>query len=207
LVARLVGTAFIPPDDRGDFEINLKTPQGYTLARTDAAIRPIEREVQALPGVQHLTVTVGSPDTESVTAAQMVVVLKPIAERTLSQFDLMTQARAIVQRYPDLRTSVDQPPPMSGSGMRSAEIVYNIEGPDLGELERLARVQVRGREIAVREVAAEQEEVAARPGQQQVVRRVAVHVAGGVDLHIRHAADRGKRSERLGAAGVAVIDR
>jgi len=54
----------------------------------------------------------------------------------------MTRARAILREYPNLRASVDQPPPMSGSGLRSAEVVYNIQGPDLNELERLA-AQVR----------------------------------------------------------------
>ena len=142
LMARLVGIAFVPEDDRGDFEVNIKTPQGYTLARTDAVVRTIEAEVQQLPSVQHLTVNVGSPDTDSVTTAQMVVVLEPIHERTVTQFDIMTRVREILRRYPELRTSVDQPPPMSGSGMRAAEVVYNIQGPDLDALERLTS-QVR----------------------------------------------------------------
>jgi len=48
LIGHFVGTAFIPEDDRGDFELNIKTPQGYTLARTDAVVRDIERQVGAL---------------------------------------------------------------------------------------------------------------------------------------------------------------
>jgi len=143
LVARFVGTAFIPEDDRGDFEVNIKTPQGYTLARTDDVMRHIEAEVQPLPGIAHLTVNVGSPETDSVTTAQMVVVLKKIEERSVSQFEIMTRVRAILRQYPDLRSSVDQPPPMSGSGMRSAEVIYNVQGPDLGVLEQLTG-QVRG---------------------------------------------------------------
>ena len=143
LIGRIVGTAFIPEDDRGDFEVNIKTPPGYTLGRTDAVVREIERQVQVLPGIEHLTVNVGSPETDSVTTAQMVVVLHHIEERTVTQFDVMTRVREILRAYPELRASVDQPPPMSGSGMRSAEIVYNIEGPDLDVLERLAG-QVRG---------------------------------------------------------------
>ena len=138
LIAHVVGTSFIPEDDRGDFEVNIKTPPGYTLGRTDAVVRDIERQVETLPGIEHLTVNVGSPETDSVTTAQMVVVMRRIEERTVTQFDVMTQVRQILRAYPELRASVDQPPPMSGSGMRSAEIVYNIEGPDLDVLERLA---------------------------------------------------------------------
>ena len=84
----------------------------------------------------------GSPDTDSVTTAQIVVVLKKLHERSVSQFDLMIRTREIVRRYPELRVSVDQPPELSGTGFRSAEVVYNVQGPDLDVLERLSN-QVR----------------------------------------------------------------
>ena len=138
VIGRHVGFAFMPQDEQGDFEVNIKTPQGYSLARSDALAQRIEAEMKTLPGIEHLTVNVGSPDTDSVTAIQMVAVMKPIRQRPISQYRVMEQARQIVARYPELRASVDQPPPLSGSGMRAAEIVYNIQGPDLATLERLA---------------------------------------------------------------------
>jgi len=138
VIGRHVGFAFMPQDEQGDFEVNIKTPQGYSLARSDALAQRIEAQVKTLPGIEHLTVNVGSPDTDSVTTIQMVAVMKPIRQRPISQYQVMEQAREIVARYPELRASVDQPPPLSGSGMRAAEIVYNIRGPDLGTLERLA---------------------------------------------------------------------
>jgi HAE1 family hydrophobic/amphiphilic exporter-1 len=137
LIGYFVGTAFIPADDRGDFEVNIKTPQGYTLARTDAVVREIEEQIRALPGIAHVTANVGSSDTDSVTTAQIVVVLQKLDERSVSQFELMTKTREIVRAYPQIRASVDQPPELSGSGFRSAEVVYNIQGPDLEQLERL----------------------------------------------------------------------
>ena len=142
LIAHFVGTAFIPEDDHGDFEVNFKTPQGYTLARTDAVAHDIEREMHALPSIKHLTVNVGSEETDSVTTAKIVAVLEDIEDRSVSQFEIMTRVREILQHYPELRASVDQPPEMSGSGLRNAEVVYHIGGPDLEVLERLTS-QVR----------------------------------------------------------------
>ena len=179
LVGRIVGTSFIPEDDRGDFEVNIKTPPGYTLARTDAVVREIERQVQALPGIEHLTVNVGSPETDSVTTAQMVVVLRPIEQRSVSQFDVMIQVREILRVYAELRTSVDQPPPMSGSGMRSAEIVYNVEGPDLDVLEHLTG-QVR--EIMASTPGIVDIDSSSEPGKPEV--QVRVNRAKAADLGV-----------------------
>jgi len=138
LVARFVGTAFMPVDDEGGFEVNIKTPQGSTLARTDAIVREIEGEIRRFPGVEHVTVTVGSAETESVTDAKITAVLRDRNERSVSQQELMTNARAVVAGHPEVRASVDNIPYLSGGGMRSAEVQYNIRGPDLGTLERLA---------------------------------------------------------------------
>ena len=38
LLGRFVGTSFMPEDERGDFEVNIKTPPGWSLARTDAVV-------------------------------------------------------------------------------------------------------------------------------------------------------------------------
>ncbi|HVN87337.1 MAG TPA: efflux RND transporter permease subunit [Candidatus Binatia bacterium] len=138
VIGRHVGSAFFPQDEMGDFEVNVKTPQGYSLERTDALARALERDLQALPGLAHMTTNVGSADTDSVTTLQIVCVMVPIHQRTVGQFDVMEQARQILRRYPELRASVDQPPPMSGTGMRNAEVVYNVQGPDLPVLERFA---------------------------------------------------------------------
>lgn len=137
LIARFVGTAFMPADDEGGFEVNIKTPQGYTLARTDAIVHEIEQQIQSLPGVEHVTVTVGSVDTDSVTQGKITAVLSDRKQRSIRQSELMTMTRQIVRAYPGLRASVDNIPYLSGGGMRSAELQYNIQGPDLNVLERL----------------------------------------------------------------------
>ena len=92
-----------------------------------------------MPGVQHLTANVGSPDTESVTEAKLVAVLLPRAQREVGQFELMSRAREILRHYPEVRASVDEPPAMSGSGMRAAQIVYNVQGADLAVLDGISR--------------------------------------------------------------------
>jgi HAE1 family hydrophobic/amphiphilic exporter-1 len=64
----------------------------------------------------------------------------PLDDRSVSQIDVMTQARTEVlakylKEYPDqLRTSVQQVAAFSGGGFRNADIQYVIGGPDLNKL-------------------------------------------------------------------------
>jgi len=63
-------------DDRGEFEINIKTRQAISLVKTDEVTREIEAEIRPLPGVAHLLSLVGSPVGESVTRASIIVKLE-----------------------------------------------------------------------------------------------------------------------------------
>ena len=174
-----VGTSFVPEDERGDFEVNIKTPPGWSLARTDAFTREIEAEMREFPGIEHLTVNVGSHETEAVTEAKLVAVLQPRAERGVSQHVLMARARELLRRYPEVRGSVDEPPAMSGSGMRAAPIVYNVQGPDLEVLEEISR-QVRDAMTAVPGVV--DVTVGSEPGRPEL--QVSVNRARAADLGV-----------------------
>ena len=137
-IASLVRPSLMAGDDRGEFEINIKTPPGYTLAQTDAVTRQIEEEIEPLPGVNHLLTEIGSTVGESVTKAKIVVTLLHYTERSLNQFQIMDLAREKIQGFPDLRVSVDQILPISGGGVQNVDVSYNLRGPDLDTLQRYA---------------------------------------------------------------------
>jgi HAE1 family hydrophobic/amphiphilic exporter-1 len=63
--------------------------------------------------------------------------LTDISERDYSQFDVMNDARAMMARsFPGLRSGVQVVQNVSGGGFRAQEVVLNVRGPDLGELEK-----------------------------------------------------------------------
>ena len=133
-IAGLVRPSLMASDDRGEFEINIKTPPGYSLAQTDAVTRQIEEEIHPLPGVNHLLTEIGSTVGESVTKSKIVVTLKHYSERPLHQGQIMDLAREKVQGFPNLRISVDQILPVSGGGIQNVDVSYNLRGPDLETL-------------------------------------------------------------------------
>src|SRR5207247_10006592 len=54
----LVGKDFFAFDDQNEFEIVIKTPDGTSLAGTDAVLQNIEREAWKLRGTKHLPSTI-----------------------------------------------------------------------------------------------------------------------------------------------------
>jgi HAE1 family hydrophobic/amphiphilic exporter-1 len=135
-----VGKNFLPVDDQSQFELNVRAPEGYTLAATSALADRIAADVQHLPGVIDTLTTIGGGQQEQVNVATIYVKLKPIEDRNVTQNELMLRARSEIlakylKEYPGkLRTSVQQVAAISGGGFRNADIQYVISGPDLEKL-------------------------------------------------------------------------
>jgi hydrophobe/amphiphile efflux-1 (HAE1) family protein len=135
-----VGKNFLPVDDQAQFELNVRAPEGYTLAATSVLAERIATDVRKLPGIVDTLTTIGGGQQEQVNVASIYVKLRPIEERNISQQELMVRARSEVlakylKEYPgQLRTSVQQVAAISGGGFRNADIQYVIGGPDLTKL-------------------------------------------------------------------------
>ncbi len=135
-----VGKNFLPVDDQSQFEINIRAPEGYTIAATSALSEHIAEDVRKLPGVTDTLTTIGAGQQQQVNLANIYVKLAPLEARSQSQDALMLRARSEVlarylQQSPDqLRTSVSQVAAFSGGGFRNADIQYVISGPDLDKL-------------------------------------------------------------------------
>ena len=132
---KFVGKNFLPVDDQSQFEINVRAPEGSTLAATSAMVEKIATDLRQLAGVEDTLTTIGGGQQQLVNSASIYVKLAPIADRALSQDKLMVQARELLKKYPkELRTSVQQVAAISGGGFRNADIQYVIGGPDLQKL-------------------------------------------------------------------------
>jgi HAE1 family hydrophobic/amphiphilic exporter-1 len=135
-----VGKNFLPVDDQAQFEINVRAPEGFSLAATSTLAERIAGDLRGLPAVTDTLTTIGGGQQEQVNSASIYVKMTPIEEREISQQELMVRARNEVlgkylQMYPgQLRTSVQQVAAISGGGFRNADIQYVIGGPDLKKL-------------------------------------------------------------------------
>ena len=137
-----VGKNFLPVDDQAQFELNVRAPEGYSLANTSNLAERIANDVRKLPGVTDTLTTIGGGQQEQVNVATIYVKMTPIEERKVSQQELMVRARNEIlgkyqKLYPgQLRTSVQQVAAISGGGFRNADIQYVLRGPDLDKLKQ-----------------------------------------------------------------------
>jgi hydrophobic/amphiphilic exporter-1 (mainly G- bacteria), HAE1 family len=134
----IVGKSFVPTDDRSEFQVTVKAPEGTSLAATLTIAERMARDLRAQPGVVATLTSIGSSSGGFVTVAAasnratIYVKLLPVDQRDFSQADSMTQARELLKKYPaDLRTSVVQ---AGGAGGGQADVQYALTGPDLDKL-------------------------------------------------------------------------
>ena len=145
---------FMPMDDSSEFEVNLTLPEGSGLEQTAALTAEVEARLKAihiggLPAITDTLVTVGpvggrvGKGEGDVTQANIYCRLPELGglldqlrgkSRRWGQMEAMAQARTVMARYPDVRSSVGAISPLGGGGGRNSELSFNLVGPDLERL-------------------------------------------------------------------------
>src|SRR5262245_55928929 len=104
-----VGKELVPDDDQGEFSINIRLPRGTSYQRTEEFIKPIEKDVLALPALERVMQNVNAG------FANFNIMMTPLEERKISQQELMVQARQILRKYQGARISVSGGTDISGA--------------------------------------------------------------------------------------------
>ena len=132
----IVQKSFLPPVEEAEFVVNIRTPEGTSLAATDLMTERFARTVRELPGVEGTLLTIGDNEQRTPNLAGIFVRLTDPATRP-SQQDIMDTVRTqIVPKFPEeWRITVVAVAPFN-TGMSSANVQYFIAGPDLDTLNR-----------------------------------------------------------------------
>lgn len=146
-VPKLAGVAkkgFIPVDDQAQFEVSVRAPEGMSLVATEVHAERVARELRGLPGVYGTLVTVGDGDRGDDNVGAVYVRLVDPRERALSQDEMKDLVRKTVlpKQDPTLRLAVNDVQLFGGGGQSTARIQYNVIGPDLERLEKVAEQAV-----------------------------------------------------------------
>jgi hydrophobe/amphiphile efflux-1 (HAE1) family protein len=148
-LASAVPKGFTPPNDVAEFDVNVRAPEGTSLAETRLQAERVAREIRALPGVDHTLVSIGNDSAITRNLANVFVHLVDPRNRKEDQFAIMDRVRKeIVPHQPKaLRIDVSQTAQIS-SGQSQAQVQYTLSGPDLNQLSRYtAKILERFRQV------------------------------------------------------------
>ncbi len=137
---KYVGMSFLPEEDESLFQVNLKAPEGTSLAATQSILERIARDIrEEIPGVESTLVLAGFGRGSGPNNGFINVRLKPVEQRDFSQSELIQKTRALVRKYQskEYQISVSAPSSIAGSlglGRGGTSVAYYITGPDMDQL-------------------------------------------------------------------------
>ncbi len=137
-VLRLVGTSFIPVDDRSEFTIQMETPPSSNLEYTRRKAEEIDRILRAHPEIRYTYATLGASTTGAVDQGLIFVKMTPKNQRKLSAEAFAGIARREIATVAGVKLAVFTSD-ISG-GRKSLQL--EVRGTDLAVLSAMAdRVQ------------------------------------------------------------------
>ncbi|MFN6963702.1 MAG: efflux RND transporter permease subunit [Pyrinomonadaceae bacterium] len=148
---RYVGMAFLPEEDESLYQVNLRAPQGTSLAATQSILERIARDIrEQVPGVKNTLVLAGFGRGSGPNNGFINVALQPVDQRKFSQTDLINRTRGVIKKYQskDYQVSVSASSSIAGSiglggrGGGGTGIGFYIAGPDMARLTEYANALV-----------------------------------------------------------------
>ncbi len=130
----VIGTEFVPVEDRGEFAVNIEAPAGTAFERTVAYVADVERVVKEMPEVGQIFSTVGFEGSPLKASLRVKAGKKHERERGLAA--LKADIRERLKQIPLLKMTVADPEFMQGSPTQAPLSVF-VRGDDMAELQRL----------------------------------------------------------------------
>jgi len=130
----IIGTEFVPMEDRGEFVVNVEVPPGTSFEQTVAHVAEVEAAVKAMPEVRQIFSAVGVAGNPMKAALRVKAGKKHERERGL--LALKDDMRKRLTAIPLLKMTVADPEFMQGAPSEAPLNVF-VRGDDMAALQRL----------------------------------------------------------------------
>jgi HAE1 family hydrophobic/amphiphilic exporter-1 len=132
----LLGTEFVPKADFSETSLNFYTPVGSSLEATEAKARQVEGIIREFPEVRYTLSTLNTGNAQGKNYANIYVRLVDRKDRGRSVDQMSAVLRERLRQVPGITvTHVGLLDSVGGN----KQVEFSLQGPDLRELERLAR--------------------------------------------------------------------
>jgi HAE1 family hydrophobic/amphiphilic exporter-1 len=123
-----LGFTWLPDVDTSEFNVQLKTPPGSSLAYTVDRAQAVSHFLRKLPEVEFTYTTIGSGFRGTPNSGQIYVKLKPARERDRDLFAIQNELRGELRKMPGVRPVITGSSSIFG-GFRQP-IIVNVQGPE-----------------------------------------------------------------------------
>lgn len=126
---------FLPVDDRAQFEVVVRLPEGRSVPATELVGERVARIIRDMPEVTATLVTIGDDAAKTPNLARIFVKLVPPDKRAISQNDLknVVREKILPTLPPELKVTIADVNEFGG-GQATAKVQYILAGPDLSVL-------------------------------------------------------------------------
>ncbi|KIC94955.1 efflux RND transporter permease subunit [Flavihumibacter solisilvae] len=142
-ITRILPSGFIPTEDQGMIYVNVTTPPGATVERTEKVLDEIQRVADSLQPVETVATLAGFSLMNDVAGASYgmgMINLKAWDERKESVQDLMETMREKTKHIHDAKIEFFPPPTVPGFGNASGFELRVLDKTGTGDLQQTAKV-------------------------------------------------------------------
>jgi hydrophobe/amphiphile efflux-1 (HAE1) family protein len=133
---KMLPAGFLPLDDKAQFEINLRAPEGTSLTATRLVLERIAADVRRMAGVERTLLTIGEGDRRAGNVGKIYVLLTDPDLRAQGQFQMMERVRKeiLAKESPELRITAGEVQDISVGSAATQNVQMALQGPDLAQL-------------------------------------------------------------------------
>ncbi len=134
---------FIPTEDQGMIYVNVTTPPGATVERTEKVLDQVEQVSRTIEGVENVTTLAGYSLVNEIAGASYgmgMINLKPWDERSKGMADIISEIEEKISHITDATIELFPPPTVPGFGNASGFELRLLDRTGTGDINEAARV-------------------------------------------------------------------
>ncbi len=139
----ILPTGFIPTEDQGMLYVNVTTPAGATVERTERVLKEIEAKTKSMKSIESVSTLSGYSLVNEIAGASYgmaMINLKPWDERSESLDDIIADLTAKTKNIGDASIQFFPPPTVPGFGNASGFEIRVLDRSGQGDLQKAADV-------------------------------------------------------------------
>ncbi|MBM4376405.1 MAG: efflux RND transporter permease subunit [Deltaproteobacteria bacterium] len=134
-VVGAMGSDFVAPEDRGQFNLEVELPAGTSLGETARQSEVVVAKLREDPLIVTVMNTVGADGDAN--KARFRILTVPKQQRSVSLVEIQSRARELAKAVPGAKVAVQDIPMIEGA-QGQAPIMINVRGANYDELEKAA---------------------------------------------------------------------